>query len=178
MNPKPLESLNHLTVPVSTDELPPSCELKLTEMCNKKTARRKVLAVLPTKTSGTSGEHYATTGSLCQAFFIYFLRLLRSVTALLRKLVSVLSFPIGEGLAEVVVEEVPCAGMDRPRALFEIAAKFAENYLTIKGFFYTVIQCAYSIIPDHKRSVRYRTSLLYISAHFVPRYENIEGGRS
>jgi hypothetical protein len=42
------------------------------------------------------------------------------VTALLRKLVSVLSLPTGDGIAEVAVEEVPCAGMDRPRALFEI----------------------------------------------------------
>jgi hypothetical protein len=30
-------------------ELPPSCELKLTEMCDKKTAKRKVFAVLRTK---------------------------------------------------------------------------------------------------------------------------------
>ena len=87
-------------------------------MCNKKTARRKVLAVLPTKTSGTSGEHYATIAPLCQAFFIYFLRLIRSVTALLRMLVSVLSFPTGYGIAEVVVEEVPCAGMDRAAGAF------------------------------------------------------------
>src|SRR3990172_3935139 len=72
MNPNPLESLNHLTVPFAIQLAPPSLDIEDNGIVTKKTAKQRIFAAPLTTKPSELKKNFASSQGKSQVFFLIF----------------------------------------------------------------------------------------------------------